>query len=48
MNGTMRRVNRTIADPGAAGGVALLAVTLVFTGAVVVAMCSPLRMAVVW
>ncbi|MBT1596630.1 MFS transporter [Curtobacterium flaccumfaciens] len=53
MNGTMRSANRTLAAAGAVGGgalmtvagdgVALLAVTLVFTGAVVVAMCSPLR-----
>lgn len=54
MNGTMRSANRTLAAAGAVGGgalmavagdgVALLAVTLVFVGAVVVAMCSPLRM----
>ena len=53
MNGTMRSANRTVAAAGAVGGgalmtvagdgVALLAVTLVFAGAVVVAMCSPLR-----
>ena len=53
MNGTMRSANRTLAAAGAVGGgalmtvagdgVALLAVTLVFAGAVVVAMCSPLR-----
>lgn len=53
MNGTTRSANRTLAAAGAVGGgalmtvagdgVALLAVTLVFTGAVVVAVCSPLR-----
>ncbi|MFJ3382621.1 MULTISPECIES: hypothetical protein [unclassified Curtobacterium] len=53
MNGTMRSANRTLAAAGAVGGgalmtvagdgFALLAVTLVFAGAVVVAMCSPLR-----
>ncbi|PYY61400.1 MFS transporter [Curtobacterium sp. MCSS17_011] len=53
MNGTMRSANRTLAAAGAVGGgalmtvagdgVALLAVTLVFTGAVLVATCSPLR-----
>ncbi|PZE33023.1 MFS transporter [Curtobacterium sp. MCLR17_055] len=53
MNGTMRSANRTLAAGGAVGGgalmtvagdgVALLAVTLVFAVAVVVAMCSPLR-----
>lgn len=53
MNGTMRSANRTLAAAGAVGGgalltvaghgVALLAVTLVSAGAVVVAVCSPLR-----
>lgn len=52
-NGTMRSANRTLAAVGAVGGgalmtvagdgVALLAVTLVFAVAVVVAACSPLR-----
>ena len=53
MNGTMRSVNRTLAAAGAVGGgalmtvagdgFALIAVTLVFAGAVLVATCSPLR-----
>ncbi|PZF66469.1 MFS transporter [Curtobacterium sp. MCBD17_013] len=53
MNGTMRSANRTLAAVGAVGGgalmtvagdrFALLAVTLVFAAAVVVAACSPLR-----
>jgi len=53
VNGTMRSANRTLAAVGAVGGgalitvagdgFALLAVTLVFAGAVVVATCSPLR-----
>jgi MFS family permease len=53
MNATMRSANRTLAAAGAVGGgalmtvagagSALLAVTLVFAGAVVVAACSPLR-----
>lgn len=53
MNGTMRSANRTLAAAGAVGGgalmtvagdgFALLAVTLVFAGAVLVATCSPLR-----
>ncbi|MFJ4074081.1 MFS transporter [Curtobacterium sp. NPDC089991] len=53
MNGTMRSANRTLAASGALSGgalmtvagdgFALLAVTLVFAGAVVAAMCSPLR-----
>lgn len=53
MNGTMRSANRTLAAAGAVSGgalmtvagdgVALLAVTLVFAVAVVVAICSPLR-----
>jgi MFS family permease len=53
VNGTMRSANRTLAAAGAVGGgalmtvagdvVALLAVTLVFAGALVVAACSPLR-----
>lgn len=57
MNATMRSANRTLAAVGAVGGgalvtvagdgVALLAVTLVFAGAVVVAACSPLRTATV-
>ncbi|WP_420368746.1 MFS transporter [Curtobacterium sp. L1-20] len=52
-NGTMRSANRTLAAVGAVGGgalmtvagdgIALLAVTLVFAVAVVVAACSPLR-----
>jgi len=55
MNGTMRSANRTSAALGAVGGgalmtvagsgSALLAVTLVFVGAAVVALCSPLRTA---
>ena len=57
MNGTMRSANRTLAAAGAVGGgalmtvagdgVALLAVTLVFAAAVVVAAGSPLRTATV-
>ncbi|TDW39683.1 putative MFS family arabinose efflux permease [Curtobacterium sp. PhB42] len=53
MNGTMRSANRTLAAAGAVGGgalmtvtgdgFALLAVTLVFAGAMLVATCSPLR-----
>ena len=53
MNATMRSANRTLAAVGAVGGgalmtvagagPALLVVTLVFAGAVVVAACSPLR-----
>jgi MFS family permease len=53
MNGTIRSANRTLAAAGAVGGgalmsavgaaSALLAVTLVFVAAVVVAVCSPLR-----
>jgi MFS family permease len=53
MNATMRSANRTLAAVGAVcggalmstvgGGSALLAVTLVFTAAAVVAACSPLR-----
>ncbi|ROS71956.1 putative MFS family arabinose efflux permease [Curtobacterium sp. PhB130] len=53
MNGTMRSANRTLAAAGAVSGgalmtiagdsIALLAVTLVFTASVVVAICSPLR-----
>ncbi|MGU3411145.1 MFS transporter [Microbacterium sp. M1A1_1b] len=53
MNGTMRSANRTLAAAGAVAGgalmtvagdgVALLAVTLVFAGAFLVAACSPLR-----
>ncbi|MFJ3384052.1 MULTISPECIES: hypothetical protein [unclassified Curtobacterium] len=52
-NGTMRSANRTLAAAGAVGGgalmtvagdgFALLAVTLVFVCAVLVAACSPLR-----
>jgi MFS family permease len=55
MNGTMRSANRTLAAVGAVGGgalitvagegSALLAVTLVFAAAAVVAACSPLRTA---
>jgi hypothetical protein len=55
MNGTMRSANRTSAALGAVGGgavmtvagsgPALLAVTLVFVGAAVVALCSPLQTA---
>jgi MFS family permease len=55
MNGTMRSANRTSAALGAVGGgavmtvagsgPALLAVTLVFAGAAVVALCSPLQTA---
>jgi hypothetical protein len=55
MNGTMRSANRTSAALGALGGgalmtvagsgPALLAVTLVFAGAAVVALCSPLQTA---
>lgn len=56
-NGTMRSANRTLAAVGAVGGgalmtvagdgFALLAVTLVFAAAAVVAACSPLRTATV-
>jgi hypothetical protein len=57
MNGTMRNANRTLAAVKALGdgalmtvardSVALLAVTVVFTTAVTVAMCSPLLTATV-
>ncbi|WIB65792.1 MFS transporter [Curtobacterium sp. MCBD17_040] len=57
MNGTMRSANRTLAAAGAVGGgafmtvagpgPALLAVTLVFAAAAMVAACSPLRKAAV-
>jgi MFS family permease len=57
VNATMRSANRTLAAVGAVGGgalvavagdgIALLAVTVVFAGAVVVAACSPLRTATV-